>query len=283
RAGRPAPKACGWCTIHKLSARADRPFVAINVAAIPEGLAESELFGHDRGAFTGAVATRAGWFEQANGGTLLLDEFGEMPKNLQPKFLRVLEESQVRRIGGAREIEFDVRMLAATNRDVRGAVDDGKLREDLYYRLNVFTLEIPPLRKRLDDLPLLAQSFIRRFNIKHQTEVDGLDGEAAEQLGRYTWPGNVRELRNVLEYSVILAGEGRIALDHLPPFVRTPGVAGQPPLVLPSKVTLAEAERILILETLKGVGNNKAEAARRLGLDVKTIRNKLKTYGDAAI
>ncbi|MEM9552943.1 MAG: sigma-54 dependent transcriptional regulator [Acidobacteriota bacterium] len=265
-------------TIHDLSARSGGRFVAVNVAAIPDTLAESELFGHEKGAFTGAVSPHPGWFEQADGGTLMLDELGEMPMTLQPKLLRVLEESKVRRLGGTRDLPFDVRMLAATNRDPRRAIEDEKLREDLYYRLNVFTLELPPLRKRLDDIPLLAQSFIRRFNRKHETAVEGLADPARERLQEYGWPGNVRELRNVLEYAVILAHDGMIQVDHLPRFIRRPAEATRPPLVLSSKVTLAEAERLLVLETLKSVGHNKAAAARRLGLDVKTIRNKLKTY-----
>ncbi|PYU88210.1 MAG: transcriptional regulator, partial [Acidobacteria bacterium] len=192
-------------TIHKLSARSDGPFIAINAAAIPENLMESEIFGHERGAFTGAVGVRAGCFELANRGTLLMDEIGEMPPSLQPKLLRVLEDGRVRRLGGRQEFAFDVRVIAATNRDPKEAVDAGKLREDLYYRLNVFTVALPPLRERKGDIALLVQHFIREFNYKHNTRVEAVRDEAVEMLKAYSWRGNVRELKNVMERAVILA------------------------------------------------------------------------------
>jgi len=266
-------------TVHDLSRRAARPFVAVNAAALPEGLTESELFGHERGAFTGAVAARPGVFEQAHGGTLFLDEIGEMPAALQPKLLRALEERQIRRVGGHRELDLDVRVLAATNRDARAAMADGGLRADLFYRLSVFTLHLPPLRERPEDIPLLAQSFIGRFNSKHGLAVEGLAPAALDLLRGFSWPGNVRELRNVVERAAILAREGWIDAAHLPPYVREPPAELQGNFVLPPDVTAAEAERRLILETLERVDNNKAEAARRLGLDVKTIRNRLHAYG----
>ncbi len=268
-------------TIHDLSARARGPFVAVNCAAIPETLVESELFGHQAGSFTGAIGTRQGCFEQANGGTLLLDEIAEMPVALQPKLLRVLEERRLRRVGGNREMEVDVRVLAATNRDPARSVADGKLREDLYYRLNVFTVELPPLRRRLEDLPLLTQHFLRSANGRHKTTVDGLSDTALERLRGYRWPGNVRELRNVVERGVILAQSGWLESLHLPPFLTAPAApaVGDDQIVLPTNVTADEAERIVILETLKRVENNKSRAARQLGLDVKTIRNKLKSWG----
>ncbi|MEM9783128.1 MAG: sigma-54 dependent transcriptional regulator [Pseudomonadota bacterium] len=267
-------------TIYELSVRRKGPFVALNMAALPEGLTESELFGHEKGAFTGALNTKAGCFELADGGLLFLDEFAEMPIGLQPKLLRVLEERRVRRLGAARELDFDVRVLAATNREPMRACEQGVLREDLYYRLNVFTITLEPLRNRVEDIGLLAQSFIRRFNKKHGTHVEGLTNESLERLQGYPWPGNVRELRNVLERAVILANKGWISKPHLPPYVWQPKGEVQAPLMLPPKVTLAEAERILIMETLKGCGNNKAKAARQLGLDVKTIRNKLKAWDE---
>jgi DNA-binding NtrC family response regulator len=268
-------------TIHDLSARARGPFVAVNCAAIPETLVESELFGHQAGSFTGAIGTRQGCFEQADGGTLLLDEIAEMPVALQPKLLRVLEERHLRRVGGNREIAVDVRVLAATNRDPARSVADGKLREDLYYRLNVFTVELPPLRRRLEDLPLLTQHFVRAANRRHRTSVEGLSDAALERLRSYRWPGNVRELRNVVERGVILAQSGWLENLHLPPFLAAPAAAtaGDEQIVLPTNVTADQAERILILETLKRVENNKSRAARQLGLDVKTIRNKLKAWG----
>jgi DNA-binding NtrC family response regulator len=266
-------------TIHELSARAARPFVAVNAAALPEGLTESELFGHERGAFTGAVAARPGVFEQAHGGTLFLDEIAEMPVALQPKLLRALEERQIRRVGGSRELTLDVRLLAATNRDARSAIAEGGLRADLFYRLSVFTLHLPPLRERPEDVALLAQQFVRGFNARHGLAIEGFAAPALELLRGFSWPGNVRELRNVVERAAILAREGWIAPAHLPPYVREPPAELQGNFVLPPDVTAAEAERRLILETLERVDYNKAEAARRLGLDVKTIRNRLHAYG----
>lgn len=266
-------------TIHELSARRDGPFVAINAAAIPEGLIESELFGHEKGAFTGAVQSRPGCFEQANGGTLFLDEIGEMPISLQPKLLRILEDGRARRLGGSRDIAFDVRVLAATNRIPADAVRGGQLREDLFYRLNVFEVEVPPLRERTGDVALLAQHFVRIFNEKHQMRVEGVRDRARALLEAYPWPGNVRELRNVIERAVIVARSGWIDAPHLPPYLQVNPEGGDPTITLPLGITAAEAEKALILRTLDHVGHNKAEAARRLGLDVKTIRNKLRSYG----
>ena len=265
--------------IHELGRRRGGPFVAVNVAAIPEGLAESELFGHEKGAFSGAVAARAGCFELADRGTLFLDEVTEMPPLLQTKFLRVLEGGRVRRVGGTREMSFDVRVIAATNREPLQAVELGILRRDLYYRLNVFTVPLPPLRARGDDMLLLAQHFVREFNAKHGASVEGLGREAERMMRGYAWPGNVRELRNVIERAVILARSGWIEGHHLPPFFPAARQESEDAIVIPAGATAAEAERVLILETLKRVGNNKAEAARQLGMDVKTIRNKLKSYG----
>ncbi len=268
--------------IHHLSRRAGGPFIAVNAAALPEGLIESELFGHQAGAFTGATAARPGCFEMADGGTLFLDEIAEMPVELQRRFLRVLEDGKVRRLGARRELEVDVRVLTATNCDPEEAVRTGELREDLFYRLNVFTVELPPLRERLDDVALLAQHFIETFNEKHRVEVRGVGADALELMVGYHWPGNVRELRNIIERSMILAREGWIESFHLPPFLRDSSLARGARIVLPPDVTALDAERILILETLERCGNNKSQAARRLGLDVKTIRNKLRTYGVSA-
>jgi DNA-binding NtrC family response regulator len=265
--------------IHDLSGRAASPFVAVNAAAIPEGLMESELFGHEKGAFTGAVTCRPGCFEMADRGTLFLDEIAEMPAPLQPKFLRTLENGKVRRLGGREEKEFDVRLLAATNRDPEAAIASGHLRQDLYYRLNVFTVAMPSLRERVEDLPLLVQHFVGLFDKKHGASVEGARAEVLSLMEAYPWPGNVRELRNVVERAVILAREGWIEAHHLPPYLRRPSPSPVRGLVIPSGATLAEAEKRLILAALEETGNNKAEAARRLGLDVKTIRNKLKSYG----
>lgn len=265
--------------VHTLSTRCDKPFIAINAAAIPEGLIESEIFGHEQGAFTGATRSRPGCFELANGGTLFLDEIAEMPTPLQPKLLRILEDGRTRRLGGSKEITFDVRVLAATNRPVSEAVRDGRLREDLFYRLNVFELLVPPLRERPGDIPLLTRHFVREFTRKHQMGVEGVRDATAELLKAYDWPGNVRELRNVIERAVIVARSGWIEALHLPPYLQALKGGGEPTITLPSGATLAEAERALILRTLERVSNNKAEAARQLGVDVKTIRNKLKAYG----
>jgi DNA-binding NtrC family response regulator len=266
-------------TVHDLSSRRTGPFIAVNTAAIPEGLIESEIFGHEQGAFTGAVRARAGCFELANGGTLFLDEIGEMPLSLQPKLLRILEDGRARRLGGSKELSFDVRVLAATNRPVAAALRDGALREDLLYRLNVFELALPPLRERGDDIPLLAQHFVGEFGRKHRMQIEGVRDAARDMLKAYPWPGNVRELRNVIERAVILARSGWIEIHHLPPYLQSLKGGGTPTILLPAGASLAEAERVLILHTLDRVDNNKAEAARQLGVDVKTIRTKLRSYG----
>jgi DNA-binding NtrC family response regulator len=265
-------------SVHDLSARASGPFIAINTAAIPETLIESEIFGHEKGAFTGAIGMHQGCFEMAHQGTLFLDEIAEMPSHLQPRLLRVLQDGRLRRVGGRKEFEFDVRVIAATNLEVRSAIENGKLREDLYYRLNVFGLRAPPLRERKEDIHLLAQHFIRESNQKHGTQVEALRARALKLLVDYSWPGNVREMRNVIERAVILAQSDWIETSHLPAYL----VEENSVLLTPSSLTAADAERELILKTLKGVGNKKSEAARRLGLDVKTIRNKLKSYGMGA-
>ncbi len=266
-------------TIHRLSNRTNGPFIAVNAAAIPEQLMESEIFGHEKGSFTGAIGTRAGCFELANRGTLFLDEIAEMPLALQPKLLRVLEDQRVRRLGGSHEMPVDVRVIAATNREPRSAVQNGKLREDLYYRLNVFTVTLPPLRERCGDVPLLAQHFIREFNRKHSVRIEGMRDEAAALLKNYSWPGNVRELRNIIERAVILTKDGWIEPSNLPAYIVSQENDSASKIVLSVGTTLADAEKEILTRTLRDSGNNKAEAARRLGVDVKTIRNKLKAYG----
>jgi len=267
-------------TIHELSTRAKGAFIAVNAAAIPENLMESEIFGHEKGAFTGATNVRAGCFELANNGTLFLDEIAEMPLALQPKLLRVLEDRYVRRVGGNREFQVDVRVLAATNRDPHEAVEEGRLRQDLFYRLNVFTVALPPLRERAGDIGLLAQDFLRQFSTRYNRSVESCSGDVLEHLKSYGWPGNVRELRNVMERAVILSNGPQIELSHLPENVLNPDFSdSETAMKVSGGFTAAEVEKELILNTLNATGNNKAEAARRLGLDVKTIRNKLKTYG----
>jgi transcriptional regulator with PAS, ATPase and Fis domain len=216
-------------TLHELSPRKLRPFVAVNCAAIPETLIESEIFGHEKGAFTGAVERRAGCFELAHGGTLLLDELGEMPAGTQAKLLRVLEERKVRRLGGRSEQEVDVRVLAATNQDPGQAVAQGRLRPDLFYRLNVFHIAMPPLREHREDLPALAEAMLKEMNLKHGRRVSGVAASMLDRMMAYDWPGNARELRNVIERAVILCPDGApLDAGHLPPgFAMTQAPAAQ--------------------------------------------------------
>jgi DNA-binding NtrC family response regulator len=262
-------------TIHQLSPRAQQPFVPINCAAIPETLLESEIFGHEKGAFTGAHDRRAGCFELADRGTLFLDEIAEMTPATQVKLLRVLQERRFRRLGGRQEQTVDVRVIAATNVNPIEAVKSGKLREDLYYRLNVFAMELPPLRDRKDDLPLLIQSFINEFNQRNAKSVAAVDAAAMRMLEQYNWPGNVRELRNVIERAVILSSGEFIEAKHLPPLVTESPDVVKPTLSLTPGTTVEEAERRLILMTLEHTRDNKTRAAEILGISLKTLHNKL--------
>lgn len=268
-------------SIHLQSPRHDRTFLAINCSAIPESLMESEIFGHERGAFTGAVDRRAGCFELAENGTLLLDEIGEMPMTTQAKLLRVLEDRKIRRLGSKQEIPVNVRVIAATNRDPQQSVQDGQLRSDLFYRLNVFHLHLPPLHNHLEDLPQLCAALVRQLNTRHSRSVDALAPGVMQAFQRYHWPGNVRELRNTLERAVILAEGHQIELRHLPPdFGQTAPRIEEDNLSVrvPIGATVAEAERLLILKTLEQEKNNKTRAAERLGISLKTLQNKLKEY-----
>jgi transcriptional regulator with PAS, ATPase and Fis domain len=251
------------------------PFVPINCAAIPETLLESEIFGHEKGAFTGAVDRREGCFELADRGTLFLDEIAEMTPATQVKLLRVLQERRFRRLGGRNEQSVDVRVIAATNANPADAVKNGKLREDLYYRLNVFAIELPPLRLRKEDLPLLIQSFLSEFNARNNKHVSAADGAAMRILEQYNWPGNVRELRNVIERAVILAPGEFIEPKHLPPLVTDSPDVVKPTLSLGPGTTVEEAERRLILMTLEHTHDNKTRAAEILGISLKTLHNKL--------
>jgi DNA-binding NtrC family response regulator len=263
-------------TIHQLSPRAVFPFVAINCAAIPETLLESEIFGHEKGAFTGAVDRRQGCFELSDRGTLFLDEIGEMTPATQVKLLRVLQERRFRRLGGRNEQAVDVRVIAATNVDPAEAVAKGKLREDLYYRLNVFNLTLPPLRDRKEDLPLLIQAFVTEFNTRNQKTIAGVDQHSLRMLEQYNWPGNVRELRNVIERATILAAGPFIEPRHLPPsLTNEPLPQHQPQVALAPGTTVEEAERRLIMMTLEHTRDNKTRAAEILGISLKTLHNKL--------
>jgi DNA-binding NtrC family response regulator len=262
-------------TIHELSPRAQFPFVAINCAAIPETLLESEIFGHEKGAFTGAHDRRTGVFELAHRGTLFLDEIAEMMPATQVKLLRVLQERTFRRLGGRQEQSVDVRVIAATNVNPGDAVKNGKLREDLYYRLNVFAIELPPLRGRMEDIPLLVQTFLNEFNRHNNKAIRGVDQEAMYVLEHYPWPGNIRELRNVIERATILAESEFIEQRHLPPTLVARGEATLPTMTLSPGTTVDEAERRLILLTLEHTRNNKTKAAEILGISLKTLHNKL--------
>jgi transcriptional regulator with PAS, ATPase and Fis domain len=266
-------------TIHELSPRHAKPFVAVNCAAIPESLMESEILGHERGAFTGAVERREGCFELADGGTLLLDEIGEMPAGTQAKLLRVLEDSKVRRLGSKSEISVDVRVLAATNKVPEEAVAQGQLRSDLYFRLNVVHMPMPPLREHLDDLPDLAASLLEDLNRKHGRTVKSISPEVLEAFRRHTWPGNVRELRNTLERALVTCSEQILGKDNLgPDFGRSVVAGASDGLRLRPGMTVEEAERRLIFETLAFTQNNKTRAAELLGISLKTLHNKLKEY-----
>jgi len=291
--------------LHDLSSRRNKPFVAVNCAAIPETLIESEIFGHEKGAFTGAVERRAGCFELAEEGTLLLDEIGEMPMATQAKLLRVLEDRKLRRLGSKAETPVDVRVIAATNKDAQHAVASGQLRGDLFYRLNVFNIQMPPLREHTSDIPEIAARMIEDMNQRHGCSVTGVAPELMDRLMKYEWPGNARELRNTIERATILAHTGQLRNEHLPLHFGEPGYATRVApmvggVVVPEApgasanyrdddrtvhvevgTTVDEAERQLILKTLQSTHNNKTRAAEILGITTKTLQNKLKEYSNA--
>jgi len=270
--------------LHRQSRRSAGPFVAINCAAMPEPLLESELFGHSRGAFTDALADRQGLFRQASRGTLFLDEIGELPLSLQPKLLRALQERIVRPLGSDAEIPFDVRVIAATNRDLESAIEEGRFRQDLYFRLNVVRVELPPLRTMGSDVLLIAQHFINRFASEMRKRVVGLCPPAAERLLAFPWPGNVRELRNCIERAVTLARYEHITVDDLAEKIRAYQqsqvmvISDDPAEIVP----LPQLEKRYILRVLETVGGNKTVAARLLGVDRKTLYRKLEQYGAAS-
>jgi len=282
--------------IHKLSPRANGPFIAINCAAIPESLIESELFGHEKGAFTGAIGRQAGCFEHASGGTLFLDEIAEMPMPMQAKLLRVLEESKVRRLGGHGEISVDVRVLAATNRPLEMALEKKLLREDLYYRLNVFNILLPPLRHRKEDIPAISEALIRILNLRNDCRVTHPDSDALRLLMNHSWPGNIRELRNILERAVIIAHEGELSPCHFPRDFNLPRQAPMTfaPAAPPSSTTsaaspmtfepgkpLQEMEEAYIRLTLKYANNNRMRAAEILGISLRTLYKRLADFAKA--
>lgn len=262
--------------IHAHSPRAEKPFIAVNCAAISGELLESELFGHEKGSFTGATSSKQGKFELANGGTLFLDEISEMAPRLQAKLLRVLQENEIDRVGGTTPIPVDVRILASTNRVLKDEIKKDRFREDLYYRLNVVNLSFPPLRERKEDIPLLAHYFVTRYADENGKSVGAIPDETMEVLMRYHWPGNVRELENVIERAVVLCRNGALGAETIPDEVREP----QPSegLGIGVGMTTADSERILILETLKSVDNSRTKAAEILGISIRTLRNKINEY-----
>jgi DNA-binding NtrC family response regulator len=264
-------------TIHDLSPRRNGAYIAINCAAIPDTLMESELFGHERGAFTGADRRREGCFELANGGTLLLDEITEMKIELQAKLLRVIEEQKLRRVGGSTEVPLDVRVLAASNRSLERAMKEGKLREDLYYRLNVFGIELPPLRDRTEDVPLLVDHFVTHFNQQNQKQVVGVDHDCLEALKSHPWPGNVRQLRNIIERALIVSKGPLLGLSDLPPEFKP---TGNQDLSFQVRLgsSMDEVEQELIYRTIEFAGGNKTRAAEILGVSLKTLYNRLERY-----
>ncbi len=274
--------------LHERSDRAERAWVAVNCAAIPEALLESELFGHERGAFTGAIRAHGGLFEQAHGGTLFLDEIGEMPLALQAKLLRVLEEGRIRRVGGTRDLPVDVRVVAATARELEAEVRAGRFRADLFYRLNVVRIRIPPLRERVEDIPLLARALVRRAARRLGRQIEGLSPEAERELVQASWPGNVRQLENALERAALMARGDRVEVEDLPVEVRLSAAGGgealEPALGgeeedLSIKRQVVALERRLIARALARTGGNKSQAARLLDLSYKALIYKIRDYG----
>ncbi len=251
--------------------------MAINCAAIPESLIESELFGHERGAFTGADRRREGCFERANGGSLLLDEITEMRPEMQAKLLRVLEEKRILRLGASKELPIDVRVFAASNRSLHQAIREGRLREDLYYRLNVYTVELPPLRDRLEDLPLLVAHFIREFNREHDKSIEGMGQDCLDALQAHTWPGNVRELRNVVQRAVIRCHSPMLSAEDLPT-ESVPPHRAEAHFIVRVGSPICEVERELIFRTLAFAGGNKARASNLLGMSRRNLYNRLNGY-----
>ncbi len=261
--------------IHQASSRGRRPFIAVNCGALPESLLESELFGHVRGAFTGAVSNKRGLFEETNGGTIFLDEIGEMSPALQVKLLRFLQDGEIKRVGSNEVLKLDVRVIAATNRHLQQMVNEGEFRSDLYYRLNVIGINLPPLRERPEDIEFLTGHFLRKFAQRMRKPVSGISSEAMQQLREYHWPGNVRELENVMERAVALAGDNRLDTLDLPATVRDASHSTH----VPARLSLKEVERLHILETVRACNDNYDEAARVLGIGRTTLWRKLKEYG----
>ncbi|MCL2191895.1 MAG: sigma-54 dependent transcriptional regulator [Treponema sp.] len=259
--------------IHELSPRKGKPMVKVHCAALSSNLLESELFGHEKGAFTGAVSRRRGRFELANGGTLFLDEIGEIDQNLQIKLLRVLQEREFERVGGEETVETDVRIIAATNRDLKAEIERGNFREDLYFRLNVVSLNVPPLRDRKDDIPIMAANFLKEFSKDNDKAVEGINEKAYSRLHAYNWPGNIRELRNCIESAVVMCRGSLITEDDLPPALQSAG--DEDWVRVPVNISLEEAEKIIIRGAVTYHKGNKSRAAETLGIGRKTLHRKL--------
>jgi len=270
--------------IHRLSTRAKGPFIAVHCAALSDTLLESELFGHEKGAFTGAASRSKGRFELADGGTLFLDEISEISPSVQVKLLRVLEERRFERVGGDTPVEVDIRLIAATNRNLRAWVEEGKFREDLFFRLDVVNITLPPLRERLDDIPVLCSHFIREFAEKNNRTIDGITADAVAQLAAYRWPGNVRELRNTIEKMVVLSRGDRLTARDIPPNIRSEvkaaPVASQSAAatLVPANASLADTERAMIFKAIEQQGGSRTKAAEALGISRRTLHRKLKQY-----
>jgi two-component system response regulator HydG len=265
--------------IHQNSPRAQKPFIKVSCAALPETLLESELFGHERGAFTGAVARKAGRFQLADGGTLFLDEVNVMSSTTQVKLLRVLQEREFEPLGSTKTIHVDIRLIAATNKALEEEVKEGRFREDLFYRLNVVPIHLPPLRDRKEDIPLLADHFFKLFQEKNKKSIKGFLPKTIDMLMRYDWPGNIRELENVMERAVLLCRGEYLSPQDLPPPFQGGQIGEQPVISIPPGMTLEELEREAIIQTLEENGGNRTQAAQILGISRKTLQNKLKEYG----
>ncbi len=266
--------------IHNLSPRRDKPLIKVHCAALAESLLESELFGHEKGAFTGAQTRKRGRFELADSGSLFLDEIGEINQNVQIKILRVLQERKFERVGGESTVEADVRFIAATNRDLKQEIAEGRFREDLYYRLNVVNIHVPPLRERREDIPLLAATFLHEFSQENGKQIDGYEPRARQALYSYDWPGNVRELRNCIESAVVMSSSNFISIDDLPPGPRS--TQEKKEIHIPAFSTIEEAEKIIIAETLAMLGGNKTKTAEVLKIGRKTLYQKIDEYGLSA-
>ena len=264
--------------LHNLSPRKSNPFIKVHCAALSETLLESELFGHEKGAFTGAAARKRGRFELANTGTIFLDEIGEINQNVQIKILRVLQDKRFERVGGEETLEVDVRVIAATNRNLEEDIAQGRFREDLFYRLNVVHIQVPPLRDRKDDIPLMLNAFLDEFNRENNKSITGFDSRSRSALYKYDWPGNIRQLRNCVESAVVMCSGNEITLEDLPPTVR--GAAESNVIQVPVGITMAEAEKIIIQQNLASNQGNKTKTADILGIGRKTLHRKLEEYGE---